>query len=170
MNLNDSFRWEKKCLQKTINQTTGGIDAYKKIINENNLHPRHLDPIDSSSCSLWKELCQGLLCQWEESARRKQGKKKHDITCTATDIHPTKHNEKHDGKQILVNDLPSRVIGISEWMLWSGNRGVTARISCCRCLYKISNYVTHVQTWRTERKLHKCWIQRSQLELSFIKL
>ena len=35
-----------------------------------NLHPRHLDPINSCPSSLWEELCEGLLSNRKESESR----------------------------------------------------------------------------------------------------
>ena len=38
-----------------------------RILKRVYLHPNHLDPVDSSSSSLGKELCQGLLSYGEKT-------------------------------------------------------------------------------------------------------
>ena len=100
-------------MPKVTNFLTNSLQGTEK--KKKNLHPRHLDPIYSSSCSLWKELCQGLLCQWEESAKRKQGKKKHDVQ-QQTYIQPNK----------MKNMMENR----SWWMIYPA--GLLASLSeCC---------------------------------------
>ena len=44
----------------------------KKVELAYNLHPRHLDPINSCPSSLWEELCEGLLSDRKESESRKK--------------------------------------------------------------------------------------------------
>ena len=50
----------------------GYASKKKKVELAYNLHPRHLDPINSCPSSLWEELCEGLLSDRKESESRKK--------------------------------------------------------------------------------------------------